>query len=388
MTLRPATPEELAQALRAAHESRFRVERADLSRLNRILEHTPEDMTVTVEAGVTLAALQQALAHRGQWLPLDAPNPGRLTIAALLDTDASGPRRYGCGVIRDHLIGLRVALADGRLIRSGGKVVKNVAGYDLMKLFIGARGTLGVIVEATFKLQPLPEAEAFVQCRCETLDVAGMRISAVLDSELTPTVFDLHSVGLAGERTMTLLGGSVAVEASQAATANPLPLPARHERGEGKSGKDDPPLPGPLLPRREEREGAACLLLGFSGPSLAVDWQLALARKLGFAEPATLEYEADFHAPDQPAPQRLSVLSSRLVETLRVLDPKRFIARAGNGVILHRSAVPASENRAPARRELNDGQRAGQDIGAPSRKLLDLVKQTFDPNCIFPELPL
>src|SRR6185503_10819360 len=160
MKLCPSSAEELARSLRDASQAASRIERIDLSALSRILEHAPEDMTVTVEAGATLASLQRALASRGQWLPVDPPHPERLTLAGLLDTNASGPRRAGFGTIRDYVIGLRVALADGRLIRSGGKVVKNVAGYDLMKLFIGARGTLGVIVEVTFKLLPLPEAEA------------------------------------------------------------------------------------------------------------------------------------------------------------------------------------------------------------------------------------
>ncbi len=316
MTLRPATPEELAEALHAAHESRSRIERVDLSALTRVLEHTPEDMTVTVEAGATLASLQQRLAVHRQWLPIDPPNPGRLTLAALLDDNASGPRRYGCGTIRDHLIGVRVALADGRLIRSGGKVVKNVAGYDLMKLFIGARGTLGVIVEATFKLLPLPEAEAFVQRRCETIELVEPLITAVLDSELTPTVLDLDN-------------------------SNPQPAP-----GDGQT-----------------------LILGFSGPRLAVEWQLALARKLGFTEPATLDFDARFHAPDQPAAQRLSVLPSRLVETLRSIGSVPFVARAGNGIVFHRAGIATPKPDAPC---------------VLSRR----VKQTFDPNGILPELPL
>ena len=126
MILRPANKDELVEGLRAASRQRSRVERVDLSALDRLLQHTPEDMTVTVEAGLTLGALQTALARRGQWLPVDPPSPESLPIAALLSTNASGPRRFGCGTIRDHLVGLQVALADGRLIRSGGKVVKNV----------------------------------------------------------------------------------------------------------------------------------------------------------------------------------------------------------------------------------------------------------------------
>jgi glycolate oxidase FAD binding subunit len=90
------------------------------------------------------------------------------SIAEILNSNASGPRRLGYGTIREHLLGITVAMADGRLIHSGGKVVKNVAGYDLCKLFVGSRGSLGVLVEATFKVGPLPEVERFVAARCDS----------------------------------------------------------------------------------------------------------------------------------------------------------------------------------------------------------------------------
>jgi len=130
----------------------------DLSGLNRVVAHEYADMTITVEAGVTLAALQAQLAQHGQFLPLDPPNAETATVGGLLATDAFGPYRLGYGTARDWLIGLKVLDAQGRLIKGGGKVVKNVTGYDLPKLHIGALGTLGVIVEATFKVSPKPAA--------------------------------------------------------------------------------------------------------------------------------------------------------------------------------------------------------------------------------------
>ena len=317
MILRPATPEELAATLHGTDASRARVDQVDLSALHRVLEHAPEDMTVTVETGATLASLQRHLATRGQWLPIDPPHPDRLTIGELLDNNTSGPRRYGCGTIRDHLIGLRVALAGGQLIRSGGKVVKNVAGFDLMKLFVGARGSLGVIVEATFKLLPIPEAESFVAVRSASLaEVEGFR-GAVLGSELTPTVFDLHN-----------------------------------------------------LESRNEAAPDYVVVLGFSGVRQAVQYQVAIADRLGIREPATLDFDGQFHAVELPAPGRLSVLPSRLVETLRSLGAHRFVARAGNGLVYHRAAgVTAPTPELPG-------------------KLIERVKQTFDPNSIFPSAPL
>src|SRR5207237_186841 len=136
--MKPTTISELTNLLAGAHARGEKMASFDLGALNRLLEHKAEDMTATVEAGITLADLQKSLAARGQWLPIDPQNPERLTIGALLATDASGPRRFGCGTVRDYLIGLKVVLADGRVVHSGGKVVKNVAGYDLMKLFVGS----------------------------------------------------------------------------------------------------------------------------------------------------------------------------------------------------------------------------------------------------------
>ncbi|WP_376788843.1 FAD-binding oxidoreductase [Thermoflexus sp.] len=132
----------------------------DLTRLSRILRHRPANLTIRVEAGIRLADLNTMLAEHGQWLPLDPPFGDQATIGGILATGLSGPLRARYGSARDLLIGIRVALADGTLIQGGGEVVKNVAGYDLPKLFHGALGTLGVIVEAAFKLWPRPKAEA------------------------------------------------------------------------------------------------------------------------------------------------------------------------------------------------------------------------------------
>jgi glycolate oxidase FAD binding subunit len=130
----------------------------DLSGLNRVVAHEPGDLTVTVEGGVTLAQLQDALSLHNQYLPLDPPHADTATAGGILATNAFGPSCLGHGTARDWLIGIAVVDAAGRLIRGGGKVVKNVTGYDLPKLHVGALGTLGVIVEATFKVAPRPES--------------------------------------------------------------------------------------------------------------------------------------------------------------------------------------------------------------------------------------
>ena len=157
--------EEAAEALRAAAGS-VSIERdggetlLSTRRLARILEHEPGDLTCIVEAGLRLSELQAALAPHGQFLALDPP--GDPTLGACLAGDLSGPRRHRYGAMRDLVIGVTVVLADGTVASSGGKVVKNVAGYDLGKLFSGSRGRLGLVARLALRLHPRPPAEATV----------------------------------------------------------------------------------------------------------------------------------------------------------------------------------------------------------------------------------
>ena len=169
-----------------------------LSRLGRLLDHEPGDLTATVEAGITVEAFQTALGNRGQWLSLDPPDAGRATVGGVLATNACGPRRHLYGTARDLLIGVTVVTADGSVVKGGGKVVKNVAGYDLPKLFIGSYGTLGVIVEATVKLRPLPEHEELVSVRFDRLKDAGAAVRAVAASDLIPNAVELFDGAAAG----------------------------------------------------------------------------------------------------------------------------------------------------------------------------------------------
>jgi glycolate oxidase FAD binding subunit len=162
-----------------------------LRRLDRVLEHEPGDLTATAGAGITLDALQAALGTRGQWLPLDPPAPAEATLGGVLATNAAGPRRQGYGTARDFVIGIRVVAADGQLIRAGAKVVKNVAGYDLVKLYIGSLGTLGIIVEATLKLNPRPETEGACWATFPALDEAASAAAVLAGSELGPVVLTL-----------------------------------------------------------------------------------------------------------------------------------------------------------------------------------------------------
>ncbi|MBI3245250.1 MAG: FAD-binding oxidoreductase [Deltaproteobacteria bacterium] len=208
-----------------------------LQQLNHVVDYQPTDMTVTVEAGMPLAQLQQELGAHGQWLPIDPPLPERATIGGIVAANLSGPARLAHGTIRDALLGLKAVRADGTVIKGGGKVVKNVAGYDIPKLFCGSFGTLGVIVEATFKVLPRPEAQATLAFACPTVDAAMNAVLHITGSELQPAFLEIANfaplasfngpypyrlfVGFAGiaeevqyqrERLCTLVGADGAVE--------------------------------------------------------------------------------------------------------------------------------------------------------------------------------
>jgi glycolate oxidase FAD binding subunit len=155
-------------------------------RLDRIVEHAPSDQIAVVEAGVTLAGLGEALAARGQRLALDPPLPERATVGGVVAANAFGPRRARYGAARDLLIGVTFVRADGRLARGGGKVVKNVAGFDMPRLMAGSLGTLGLIATATFRLHPLPEASATLAAPGIAPGPLRALLARVRDAQLEP----------------------------------------------------------------------------------------------------------------------------------------------------------------------------------------------------------
>ena len=134
----------------------------EMSKLNRIVEHDHANLTATVESGITLAASQTITARERQFVPFDAPYPERSTIGGIVAANLNGPRRGCYGSVRDLIIGMKVVLPDGEQIKAGGKVVKNVAGYDMGKLFVGSLGTLGIITQVTMRMTPIPEIAATV----------------------------------------------------------------------------------------------------------------------------------------------------------------------------------------------------------------------------------
>ena len=162
------------------------------SRLARILKHEPADLVASADAGVTLADFQNQIARSGQWLPIDPPDDGRATLGGVVATGVGGVQAFSFGRPRAFVIGMRVVLSDGRSIKAGGKVVKNVAGYDLCKLFTGSYGTLGLITELTFKLRPLP-AQTRAIMAYGPLDSLTTGARALSAAHLSPQAIEILS---------------------------------------------------------------------------------------------------------------------------------------------------------------------------------------------------
>jgi glycolate oxidase FAD binding subunit len=211
LVIAPGTERELAEVLRLSNEAGLAViprgggtklewgnppVRADLilstARLTAIIEHAWADLTVTVEAGCSIQRLQETLAQHGQRLALDPLWPEKATVGGVLSTNDSGALRLRFGALRDLIIGATIALPDGTLASSGGKVVKNVAGYDLPKLITGALGTLGVITRAVFRLHPLPRSTRSFSVSAANAEQMQWFVLAVQDSKLAHTLLQSH----------------------------------------------------------------------------------------------------------------------------------------------------------------------------------------------------
>ena len=163
----------------------------DLRGLDRVIDYPAADMTITVEAGITLDGLRSVIADQGQRLAVEAPEPGRATLGGIYATNTSGPRRFGLGRPRDQIIGVKYVDAEGNLIKGGGRVVKNVAGYDLPKLLTGSMGTLGIIAELTLKVRPKPEASSLAWVRFRRLADATQAIERLNTSGTRPVAIEL-----------------------------------------------------------------------------------------------------------------------------------------------------------------------------------------------------
>lgn len=187
--------------------------------LSGIVDHVPADLTVTVAAGMRLADVQAALRALGQFLPLDPPHADAATLGGVVATDSSGFGRLRYGGVRGLLIGTATALPDGTVARAGGRVVKNVAGYDLNKLLVGSFGTLGVVVEATFKVLPIPPARMLAVARCARPADAFAIADALLRTPLRPSALVVEGTRRTWATLVEASGERPAVERAMAETA-------------------------------------------------------------------------------------------------------------------------------------------------------------------------
>jgi glycolate oxidase FAD binding subunit len=245
LVVEPANELQLASALRLANDEHLAViprgggtkldwgrspARADIvlstARLNKILEHAASDLTVSVEAGVTIRELQFALARRNQRLAIDVLWPKSATIGGILSTNDSGALRLRFGSLRDLIIGVTIALPDGTLASSGGKVVKNVAGYDLPKLVTGAFGTLGVITRANFRLHPLPQFARTFTALARDADEIQRWILAIQDSQLAHAALQARFIPGVAPQLDILFEGTEAGVAAQADRLKSLLTPS------------------------------------------------------------------------------------------------------------------------------------------------------------------
>jgi len=283
--------------------------------LDRVVEFAARDMTITVEAGISIARLDEILRGEGLRLPIDIPQWERATLGGALAANACGPRRFGLGTFRDYVIGLTAMKADGQVFHSGGRVVKNVAGYDLCKLLVGSMGTLAIVTQVTLKLKPIPEASALVCAGFANLSDREAAVAGLLTSQTRP----------------------IAIDSLNAAAVE----------GIGNRLRVGIPVGGPAL------------IVGFEGTQHETDWQtVTLLNELAAFRPLGLHVNrnvdggplwsalTEFAVPGDEflffEARLLPSKISQFEEAASVL-PIEIVARAGNGTLFGKLAGPIAD---------------------------------------------
>lgn len=302
LAARPTTPEEVAAIVRAATEHRVAVvpqggrtalalgrplDRYDLALditgLDAVVEYAPEDLTITVQAGVTLRSFQATLAEHGQYFPIDSPPDDSITIGGLLATGRPGAWRGHLPAARDLVLGVTVAMADGALATSGGRVVKNVSGFDMHRLHTGALGALGVIVGASFKVAPQPASHHTTVLHCGSISEAGTLARAIWDRNLSVRAITVLGDSAAGALGLpaapAVLVEFAGVEAATTRSAGRVGELA-HESGARAESVDDS-LWTKL--RSLPRESADAVVARAGVPATSVAALVQQAESLGFA---------------------------------------------------------------------------------------------------------
>lgn len=286
-----------------------------LAGLSRIVDYPARDMTVTVEAGVTMQTLSDLLATEGQRLPLEVPLADKATVGGVVATNWNGPRRYACGTVRDYVIGISAVDGRGTYFKGGGRVVKNVAGYDFCKLLTGSLGTLGVITQVTFKVRPMTEQFTLMACAVQTTRQAEKLLAALVTSATTPAAIELLS---------------------------------------GPAWDSEPALKTLAGASGPEK---LYLVVGFEGSAVEVEWMTRRLHdewcELGIEAPITIGDATDFWKKlvefaavgNSPLVLKASLVPSGVtsfIDALRTLDPQASLqSHAGNGIVIARlSAFP------------------------------------------------
>lgn len=346
--------------------------RIDLRDLAKVIDYPARDMTVTVEAGMRISTLQQLLATERQQLPIDIAQAERATVGGAIATNTSGPRRFGSGTFRDYVIGISAMTANGQLFHGGGRVVKNVAGYDLCKLLVGSRGALAIVSQVTLKLRPLPETTAWWWFTFDVFAEVENVLERLLTSATRPTAIELLNpsaaklVSTAARLSLPSLGPvlAIAVEGTQrevdwqleALRKEVIPFGVQH-----------------LEPLRDA--SAVSLLNTLTEFPVCADDPLTFqanlrpARCVAFAEEAArLGVAVQCHAGNGLVIGQLPEETATIEQATRLLAPLRDLARGadGNLQILHcdeewKSSLPMCGD------------------PEPSWSLMDRVKQQLDP---------
>jgi glycolate oxidase FAD binding subunit len=336
----------------------------DTRRLDQVLEHAAGDQVLRLQAGVLLDDLAKTVAAAGQRLSLDPPAGG--SVGGVLATNAAGPLRYHYGAPRDLLIGITVVRADGAVARSGGKVVKNVAGYDLGKLFAGSYGTLGLITEATFRLHPLPGQSAWLTLEAAGPDAAAAAVRAIADSRLAPAAIEL-SWPTAGAP----LAVSVLLEGDEASVSVRTDrMTALVERELAGRQPGHPKLSGSQLSNPPVGADGTVIRVAF--------WTGQLARVLALIRTAA---DANELGPGIDGPAGAGVLNITVPADAATEAVARFVTelRAALASLAAGSAVPSTASAIVlyAPRNIRDAVDVWGPV--PSLRLMQAVKDQFDP---------
>jgi glycolate oxidase FAD binding subunit len=333
----------------------------DTTSLNRVVDYPARDMTITIQAGITIAELRKTLAAEGQWLPIDVPNPERATLGGAVSLNLSGPRRYGSGTFRDYVIGISFVTDEGEEVKAGGRVVKNVAGYDLMKLMVGAAGSLGVITQLTLKVKPKPEAAAVVKLICSADSLSGV-LDRVHQSQSRPGVVDIVA-------DRSTIGAAWAVSAGFEEKADTVEWQVQTLLDELKHA--------PVTDVVAERGPAASARIDSLGASMESDFVLkANVRPSRLAEFANAVGASNKWRIQSQALNGILTAAAWTTPSFEdaVQDVNRFsdLAVECGGNLLILKCPAAWKNRLPV-----------QGRPGPDRELMKHVKRTLDPNNLF-----